>query len=196
VRSGFPPAIRSNEDIKPSAADEETIVTRISKFGEIVQLAYVPSDFDGALRFWTEEVGAGPLFVRDIVLKGWRYRGETVDIPITVALGYWGDSQIELIRPTDQTPSIYRDWRAAGREGLQHFGIVCHDGPGARAALAEAGFQVVQEVDGPTGGMFYAEKPGSHETMLEFLCLTDAQRDYFAMMREAHRTWDGRDPIR
>ena len=34
----------------------------LTALGEVMQLAYVPADFDGALKFWIETMGAGPFF--------------------------------------------------------------------------------------------------------------------------------------
>jgi hypothetical protein len=42
------------------------------------------------------------------------------DIHITAALANSGDVQLELIQQRDRTPSMYRDFLAAGHEGLQH----------------------------------------------------------------------------
>ena len=33
----------------------------ITSLGEIMQLAYVPADFDATLKFWIETVGAGAI---------------------------------------------------------------------------------------------------------------------------------------
>jgi len=171
-------------------------VRRIAQFGDVLQLAYVPADFDGSLQYWTQVVGAGPFFARHLIFRNWRYLGQAVDIDVDVAIGYWGEVQIELIRQNCRTPSVYTAWRDARREGLHHIGIDCKDGQAARDALARADMPIVQEVDGPNGGIFYAGQPGGPDALLEFLCLTDSQRDYFAMLREAHRTWDGAEPIR
>jgi len=128
---------------------------RIADYGEIFQLAYVVGDLNAALRHWTQVIGAGPFFLRPgIVLAGWKYKAKVVDINIDVAMGYWGDTQVELIHQNCQTPSVYLEWQAQRREGIHHFGILCSDGARARQALSASGFTVEQEVDGPTGGMF------------------------------------------
>jgi hypothetical protein len=170
---------------------------RMPQFGDVLQLGYVPTDFRQSLHYWSHNVGAGPFFVREnLLLKGWRYLGQAVDINITVAIGYWGELQIELIQQNCDTQSVYKAFRENGREGLHHIGIDCTDAAAARSQLAEARMAIIQEVDGPTGGMFYAAIPDCAETMLEFLCLTAAQRQYFSTLRDAHRTWDGSNPVR
>ena len=52
----------------------------LASLGDIMQLAYVPSDFDAALKHWTEVIGAGPFFLLpNMSLPGGRYRGEASD---------------------------------------------------------------------------------------------------------------------
>ena len=40
---------------------------RIAQLGAVMQIAYVPADFDAALRFWIDIMGVGPFFVREHV---------------------------------------------------------------------------------------------------------------------------------
>lgn len=83
----------------------------IARIGEVMQLAFVPADFDAALAHWLK-VGAGPFFALDHVkLDEVRYRGQPAEIDFSMVLGYWGDLQIELIRQHNAAPSIYKTWR-------------------------------------------------------------------------------------
>src|ERR1700722_1373563 len=126
---------------------------QIADLGEIMQLAYVPPDFDGALKYWIEGMGAGPFFAIDHVkLEGLKYRGTPTDVDFSMALGYWGDMQIELIRQHNDGASIYKAWRDAGQEGLQHVCILVDDMAHARAVCAEAGAVVAQEGQVSGGG--------------------------------------------
>jgi len=78
---------------------------RLARLGPIYQLAYVPDDFDRALAFWTGTMGAGPFLVRDRVeLVDTRYRGARSDVRFGLALCYWGDVNIELIRQENERP--------------------------------------------------------------------------------------------
>ena len=92
------------------------------------QLAYVPADFDAALKFWIETVGAGPFWALDHVkLDDLTYEGAPADVDFSMAIGYWGELQIELIRQHNDAPSIYKAWRDEGREGLHHVCILVDD---------------------------------------------------------------------
>ncbi len=170
----------------------------IANLGEIMQLAYVPADFDAALQYWTQVVGAGPFFAIDHVqLERVRYRGASSEIDFSMALGYWGDMQIELIRQHNDAPSIYKEWRDAGREGLHHVCILVEDIANARAACAAVNAVVAQEGRVAAGGeVIYVDTGGGPGTMVEILQPGPGTRDFFAMMRNAARGWDGSDPLR
>ncbi|HEX7649249.1 MAG TPA: VOC family protein [Noviherbaspirillum sp.] len=165
--------------------------------GPIMQLAFVPQDFDAALRYWTEHVGAGPFFMLDHVkVEGAKYKGAPTDIDFSMALGYWGDMQIELIRQHNDAPSIYKAWSDAGKEGIHHVCIVVDDLQQARAVSDRAGATIVQEGNVPGGGVIYVD-PGKQAGMLiELVKLPQEVLRGFAWMREQAKGWDGRDPIR
>ena len=171
---------------------------QIADLGEIMQLAYVPADFDAALKFWIEVVGAGPFFAIDHVqLEDVKFRGAPTQIDFSMAIGYWGDLQIELIRQHDDGASIYKEWREAGHEGLQHVCILVDDMAHARAVCDAAGAVVAQEGKVAGGGeVIYVDTGGGPGTMVEILKPGPGSREFFAMMREAARGWDGSDPFR
>ena len=170
----------------------------ITGLGEVMQLAYVPADFDGALKYWLDVMGAGPFFALDHVeLEGVNYRGQPSDIDFSMVIGYWGDLQIELIRQHNDAPSIYKAWRDEDREGLHHVCILVDDLTHARAVCAQAGALVAQEGLVPGGGeVIYVDAGGGAGTMVEILEPSPGGREFFAMMREAARGWDGSNPVR
>ena len=87
----------------------------LTALGPCEQLAYVPSDFDAALKYWTETMGVGPFFLfENITLENMRYRGEPTDARFSVAMAYWNDIQIELFRPENDAPAHYN-----GEYGVQ-----------------------------------------------------------------------------
>lgn len=170
----------------------------ITGLGEIMQLAFVPADFESALRYWTEVMGAGPFFALDHVrLENLKYKGQPSDVDFSMALGYWGDLQIELIRQHNDAPSIYKAWRDEGREGLHHVCLLVEDMAVARAACATAGAEVAQEGLVAGGGeVIYVDPGGGPGSLVEILKPGPGTRDVFAMMRQAARDWDGSEPLR
>jgi catechol 2,3-dioxygenase-like lactoylglutathione lyase family enzyme len=169
----------------------------IAKLGEVMQLAFVPDDFDAALAHWTKTIGAGPFFLlENVSLPNARYLGAPTGIVFTMALGYWGDMQIELIRPENGEPSHYRDLYGTGN-GLHHVCILVDSIVEARAACTAANATVVFEADvGEAGGVIYADAGQGAGSLIELLQPQDGTRELFAMMRETHRTWDGQDAVR
>jgi catechol 2,3-dioxygenase-like lactoylglutathione lyase family enzyme len=163
-----------------------------------MQMAYVPPDLDAALHFWTKTIGAGPFFsINHIKLNRGRYRGESTEIDFSIMLGYWGDMQIELVRQHNDAPSIFKAWRDEGREGLHHVCVLVDDMDTARSACAAAGATILQEALVPGGGeVIYADLGGGPGSIVELLKPAPGAREFFKMMREAHRNWDGKNAIR
>jgi methylmalonyl-CoA/ethylmalonyl-CoA epimerase len=170
----------------------------LAGLGPIMQLSYCPADYDAALAYWIG-MGAGPFFeMAHVRLDNLKFRGQPSAIDFSMALGYLGDIQIELIRQHNDAPSMYTEWRSEGREGVQHMCVLVDDIDEARRRAAAAGGTVVQEGTLPDGqgAVIYVDTGGGPGTVMEYLQIGAAGHAGFAMMRDAHRTWDGSDPIR
>ena len=170
----------------------------IASLGTVMQIAYVPADFDAALAFWSQTMGVGPFFALDHVqLEDVKYRGAPAQIDFSMVIGYWGDIQIELIRQHNGAPSIYKAWRDERREGVHHVCILVDDMALAREVCARAGATVVQEGKVAGGGeVIYVDTGGGPGTMVEILKTGAGGPEFFAMMRDAARDWDGTNPVR
>ncbi len=170
----------------------------IAKLGDIMQMAYVPADFGGALKYWTETIGAGPFFsIEHVKLKEVKYRGQPSGIDFSMMLGYFGEIQIELIQQHNDAPSIFKAWRDEGREGLHHVCMLVDDMAQARTVCEQARLAIAQQAIVPGGGeVIYVDTGGGPGTLVEILKPAPGTREFFAMMREAHRNWDGSQPIR
>ena len=168
----------------------------IAEIGPIMQIAFVPEDFDAALTHWTEVMGVGPFFLLEkMALEGMTYRGTPSDCVFTVAIGYWGDLQVELIRQDNDAPSIYREMPNHG--AMHHVCLITDDLAKARAIAVAAGAEMLVEAKiGADGGVFYADARGYPGGIVEVLQPATGTMDFFAMIREAARGWDGSDPVR
>jgi hypothetical protein len=168
-----------------------------AEFGPVMQNAFLVEDVRAAIEHWTGTMGVGPFFVFERVpfKEAW-YRGRpATDIDLTVAIAYWGEVQIELIRQNNDVPSIYSDFRARGHTGLQHIGVMSADLDADLTRLKCRGIVPVQH--GNAAGMRFAYvstdfHPGG---MVELIEATPKTIAFFARMREAAREWDGREPI-
>jgi hypothetical protein len=168
----------------------------IAKIGPIMQIAFVPEDFDAALKHWTEVMGVGPFFLLEkMTLEGMTYRGAPSDCVFTLAIGYWDDLQVELIRQDNDSPSIYREMPNHG--AMHHVCLITDDLAQAKATALASGAQMLVEAKiGADGGVFYADAGGYPGGIVEVLQPATGMLDMFAMIRDAARGWDGSDPIR
>jgi catechol 2,3-dioxygenase-like lactoylglutathione lyase family enzyme len=173
-------------------------------FGEMRQIAFVVRDLEKTLDYWTRTLGVGPFFMmREIVPDNYRYRGKPVPPPrVSIALGFSGEFQVEIIQQHDDNPSAYRDYLGAGHEGFQHVSSWMTRAEYDRAVpeLVRSGLSVAHEgaipgsglrfiyfaTDSMPGGPLYeiseAREPSIYPTMMK--------------IRDLARGWDGRDPIR
>ncbi len=169
----------------------------IKSLGDIIQLAYLPSDFDATLKHWTETVGVGPFFLMENIQLGeMKYRGAPSDAVFSIAIGYWGNIQIELIRPENDAPSIYNGEYAV-KDCLHHVCIFVDSIADARRACTEAGAEILVEGKvGDSGEVIYVDAGGGPGHVIELLQPIAGSEALFDMMRDSARGWDGSDPLR
>lgn len=168
----------------------------IAAIGPVMQIAFVPDDFDAALEHWTKAMGVGPFYVIErLQLEEMRYRGQPSQIVFTVAIAYWGDVQVELIRQDSPGPSIYTEMRNGG--AMHHVCVMTDDIEKAKAIALEAGCEMLVEANvGTDGRLFYADSKGYPGGIVEVLQPATGSDGLFAMIRDAARGWDGKDPVR
>ena len=170
----------------------------LSAIGPVMQFAYVPTDFDAAVRYWTQTMGVGPFFlIENVHLGEMRYLGEPTDCMFSIAIGYWGDMQIELVRVENDAPGIYRGQYGVNGDVMHHQCVLTDDIVKARAICAEAGAKVLIEGNvGADGAVIYVDTGGGPGTILEILQPASGTDGAFAMMRDAAKNWDGTNPLR
>ncbi|GMN02376.1 VOC family protein [Erythrobacter sp. MTPC3] len=169
----------------------------ISELGEVMQLAFVPRDFGAAVAHWTQVMGVGPFFLMEgIHLESMKYKGAPTDAVFDLALAYWGDIQIELIRPRDDHPSIYTGEYADVGEGLHHVCILVDDMDEAYRVCADRGAEVV--IEGALGGsrVIYVDPGKGPGSLVEILQQGEGGPGLFAMIKKAGEDWDGSEPLR
>lgn len=168
-------------------------------FGDIRQNGYVVRDIEAALEHWTEELGVGPFFYFERApVSNFRYRGEPSDVELSIALANSGPLQIELIQQRNDAPSMYRDFLAAGHEGLQHVAYWTDDFDIDLERALSRGVSVGHsgESGGPDGRFVYFDTQSHPGTVVELSEISGAKGKVFAHIARAARTWDGSDPVR
>jgi len=184
------------------AARRRTTMSRL--FGEMRQIAFVVRDMDAALRYWTETLGVGPFFMlRDLVPENYFYREKPAPAPkLTIALGFSGEFQVEVIAQHDDHPSAYRDFLVAGGQGFQHVSswLTRAEYDRERARHRERGVIAIHEGAVPPSGVrfaYFATGDAAGGFLYEIAEVKEPPV-YGMMMkiREAARAWDGAKPVR
>jgi catechol 2,3-dioxygenase-like lactoylglutathione lyase family enzyme len=168
----------------------------LAALGPIEQLAYVPTDFDAAVKYWTETMGVGPFFlIENIHLDGMTYRGQPTDARFAVAIAYWGDIQIELVRAENDAPAHYNG-EYANHDKLNHVLVFVDDWAATMRAVEAAGAEVI--VGGTFGGnnVVYVDPGSGPGGLIEILQRGQGGPDLFGMIKAAARDWDGSEPLR
>lgn len=168
-------------------------------FGEIRQNGYVVRDIEAAMKHWIEVLGVGPFFyMPHIPCDSFEYRGESCNPDISIAIANSGDLQIELIEQHDDSPTMYKDFLDAGREGLQHVSSWEADIDSLVQRLTAAGHRIAQRgsmQDGVIRFVYFDTElhPG---TVFEVSNLAGELAYIPEMVAQAAREWDGSNPIR
>jgi hypothetical protein len=166
-------------------------------FGRVRQNGYVVRDIESAMHHWTERLGVGPFFhVERAPIEDFRYMGEPSDLEASIALANSGGLQIELIEQRNDAPSMYRDFLAAGNEGLQHVAYWTEEMDVALEHAASLGYRVGQSGNvGENGRFVYFTTEGHPGTVVELSEVSGAKGELFRHIAEAAAKWDGNDPI-
>jgi hypothetical protein len=164
------------------------------------QSAWVVDDIEDAASLWAEKTGIGPFFLADYqegVLVDTFYRGTPLPLTMKTALAQAGDMQIELIQPTGNRPSAYRDTVPVGRAGFHHIALWSSDVSGDIAHYVDRGFEVA--ASGSAGGIgqfAYIDTTSVFGHMIELVEDIDIIRTVFKAVADAAIGWDGSDPVR
>lgn len=167
-------------------------------YGEIRQNGYVVRDIEAAMRHWTEVLGVGPFFyIERVPIEDFRYRGEPSPLEVSIALAQTGPLQIELIEQRNDAPSMYRDFVAAGREGLQHVAYWTGNFDTLLAEARERGQRVGQSgCIGENGRFAYLETEAHPGTVVEISEISGPKGRFFAHIARVAADWDGTEAVR
>ncbi|MFI9503867.1 VOC family protein [Nocardia sp. NPDC052566] len=130
--------------------------------GPIFQLCWVVRDSAAARQAFTERYGVAEWFTVPDVRFGpesCELRGAPADYTITVALGYAGGQQVELIEPRAGV-SLYSEHLERVGPGLHHVGWVPDDFDAALAAARASGAEIVARGAFEGAGMEFAYLDG------------------------------------
>jgi methylmalonyl-CoA/ethylmalonyl-CoA epimerase len=168
-------------------------------FGPVIQHAFVVPDMDAALAYWIDVMGVGPFYrVDDATYKSALYRNAPSSPKYAVAIAYWGDSQIELVSPTSDSPSIYKEFLDDGHDGLlHHMCVTVENMADFKHGLDSSKFETLAELAlEPEGHVLYLRGEGQRWPLIEVGQFPTVIFDLFDQVKSASLGWDGSDPIR
>jgi len=95
-----------------------------SRIGPIVQAAYLVSNLAEAIEQWSAALGL-PLFYRidNVPFESMTYRGQAVEFPLSTAIAYSGDLQIELLLRMPEQEAQFPELFRTGEGRLHHYQI-------------------------------------------------------------------------
>lgn len=169
-----------------------------SILGNATQLGFVVRDIRAAMAHWTEVMNVTPFLYMEKG-NGWPapptlHRGVEVEVRTRVAFAFMGDVEIELIEQVNDASSPYRDFLAAGSEGLHHLGFWVPDAALACAKVEAAGYVLDYEIPvGQPQSINYYRSPRSFGPMLEIV--PGIWRQSRQAVLDTCRAWTGGDPI-
>lgn len=164
---------------------------------DFMQVCWVVPDLSVAIDSWVDTAGVGPFFwFESVPFADGRYRGQPAEFPaVTAAIAYAGDLQIELVCQDNDDPGVFRDVFRRGELGLHHMATICNDYEAERAAYVEAGAELAFEGLAGTSRTSWVDTSPSLGFMIELLEPSATREAFFATMREAAETWDGKNRI-
>ena len=170
-------------------------------FGPVVQQGYVVPDVESAMQHWLAR-GVGPFVFVDIQNFSGLYDGQPINANMQAGFAYSGDQQIEVIAPSQDHPSIYKDFLdQIPQGGLQHVAFWVDDIEEKLASLdnQQIQYRVWQRYgEAPDyKAHAYIDMPDAPGVMIQLMARSNFYDLLFGSLAAAAQQWDGKtDPIR
>ena len=154
--------------------------------GSLQRVVQVVMNLDAAIKWWGASTGAGPFFqFPHMTLARCDHLGAPVEPDISVAIGFSGETMIELVRVHDRSASAWQE----APEGALLPSILADDFDAACASQYVAGNSLLTSGVYQYGGRFafFRSQSGTILMLVEkhFVLTQLAEK-----MRLAHREWD------
>jgi catechol 2,3-dioxygenase-like lactoylglutathione lyase family enzyme len=150
------------------------------------QIAFVVNDLAASERFFMEKMGVKNFFrFKDVTVYEAIYRGQPGDFHIDIAIGYAGNSQIELIQHLSGQ-NVYKEFLDKKGEGLHHLGFIVPDHEQVIADFTANGFPVIQSgrIGTNPGVKFaYFDTEAAIGALMESIVLDDETRKLFEKIK-------------
>ncbi len=169
----------------------------VSVFGPVVQIAYVVADPAAAAHHWSRTHGAGPFFLREhIPVTDVVHRGGPSSFDHTSAYGWVGEVMVELLVQHDDAATAVRERFPAGGSGLHHVACFVPDLDAALERAPELGMSVATTAVASATRFAFVDDVAASGHYWELYEPSDRLVGFYEMVRDAHRRWDGAEPVR
>jgi len=164
----------------------------------IIQTAFVVQDIRQSISTWLKTQNVGPWFLQERWAgKEAMYRGQPSKAEIAAAIAYSGHTQIELIQPLDDYPSVYQEVIQDTGYGFHHVARGSVNYEADVQAYTGRGFELAFQVRVPTGSWVgYMDTRNVLAGFTELIQNTEANEQFFTDIYRAAIRWDGTDPLR
>ena len=166
--------------------------------GSVTQFAYVTRDLQRSIQYWMKTMKAGPFFIMHTPLGlHMQYRGQQGADTITAGVAFCGMTNIEIVQPTNDAPSIFQEILKTKGEGLHH--IQPHMGPLSPVeyqrmydGYLSEGLELASYLDVPgTGRTAFFDDVKRNGNFIELIEFAGGTFDIIQRMYDAHLEWDG-----
>ena len=164
----------------------------------IIQMCYVVPDLKAAMAQWSRTLQVGPWFMLEhFTGDNPVYRGQPSKAEVTLAMGFAGHMNIELIQTKNDAPSVYREVIEKRGYGFHHWGIATWNFDASVAKYESAGYALAFLAAVPSGGrVAYMDTTAVLPGFTEVIELGGAFEEVFGRFYRESLAWDGKDPIR
>lgn len=152
--------------------------------GKLFQVAYVVPNLDAGLAHLNNRLGAPRFMIfRNIMVENAWYRGGPAEINHSMAFGYIGDVQFEIIENVAGKSTYSEFLERVPQGGVHHLGYSVDDYDAATSGLQARGYSLVQR--GTFGGtkFGYFESPDDPGTVTEIIYLDPNVQTMFANLK-------------
>jgi Glyoxalase/Bleomycin resistance protein/Dioxygenase superfamily len=164
----------------------------------IIQMAYVVTDIQAAMELWISKLKVGPWFLLpSFTGVDPQYRGRPSQADVSLAMSFAGHMNVELIQPTNDAPSVYREVLEARGSGFHHWGVATANFELDVERYRAAGHELAFVARVPSGGrVAYMDTTAQLHGFVELIELGGAFEPVFNGFYRATIGWDGKDPVR
>ena len=148
------------------------------------QIGYVVPDLKAALAFFKDKLGVAKFLVlEDVKLQDQTYMGQPVELRQSIAFGWAGPIQIELIQPLSGTSTYSEYLKKMPGGGIQHVALLVDDYDKGCAEMKQQGFNLVQSGRNGETRFGYFDTERMIGTLTEIVFIAPAERERFEKMR-------------